>query len=169
MSTTVSVRGVRVLLCMHAHNALVSQCVCSFNSALFCHVSSCMYQASLTLSPFLSDSRSICCRRDRVPFTLSTLLNPKYFPEGQRVSQLSSQQSPPLAGTVATMPSPWYFKQNDNDKKLYLYKNGSRLRFETNNCSGGEKPLIGNVLSVRNHVDSGKRYLIVSVKFCSKA
>ena len=62
------------------------------------------------------------------------------------------------------MPSPWYFEQHDNDKKLYLYKSGSRLRFETNNRSGGEKPVIGNVLSVRNHVEGEKRYLIVSVK-----
>lgn len=56
------------------------------------------------------------------------------------------------------MPSTWHIEFSEESKRLYLFKNGERMKAE-GNFKDGERPFIGGLLHVRPH---GKEYLVVS-------
>ena len=59
--------------------------------------------------------------------------------------------------------SPWYVEFNEEDGKLYIFKNGSRMKAE-GNYKDGERPFISYVLNARRHLsEDGKLYIVVSL------
>lgn len=60
-------------------------------------------------------------------------------------------------------PSPWYVELSEEDGKLYIFKNGSRMKAE-GNYKDGDRPFISYVLNARRHLsDDGKLYIVVSL------
>ena len=52
-------------------------------------------------------------------------------------------------------PSPWHIEQSKEDGKLYLFKNGSRMKAE-GNFKDGDRPWVSYVLNAWRHEDDNK-------------
>ena len=58
-------------------------------------------------------------------------------------------------------PSPWHIEQSKEDGKLYLFKNGSRMKAE-GNFKDSDRLWVSYVLNGRRHKDD-KQYIVVSI------